>query len=283
MAEPIADPSDALLVHGFAEFALLPDLLVRRLRRSDETDAALVRAWEQRLDEVGYNDGHVAADEGMPNGQALTEFMADDAYWFCRRMGLIEDEGALSEAGEIIARIGETPYRERSAEYSRRLTRRLARQIQRHFVGHGDRPLTDLLQGASAVLLSHGWPWSPELGGLLLSEVDTLLYWGARDWDRAEKIARDDLLSIRETEYRDLQKVATEEEMADPSAWPFFVATRIGDVHLGDADLAQDSPLTTTGLRATAMALVFAQLMSLGGAVRGPQLLRPWDPPRYGG
>ena len=168
-------------------------------------------------------------------------------------------------------------------EDSRRLTRWLARQIQQYFVGHEDRPLTDLLQGTSAVLLSHGWPWSPELGGLLLSEVDTLLYWGARDWGRAEAIAQDGLLSVRLEEYGRIEGAATDEEMADPNAWPFYLATRIGDAHLGDANLARDSRLTTTGLRATSMALLYAQLMSLGRALTGPQLLRPWDPPRDGG
>ena len=282
MAEPVAPAQEALLVRCFAEFDLLPDLLEYRLRHPDETEDAVVGAWGRLLDEIGYNDGHVEADEPIPDGMTLTDLMADDAYEFCRRIDLIADGGALVESGEIIARMGEAPYRERSTEDSRRMTRILAERIQLRFLGDDDTPLTDLLQRASVVLASHGWPWSPRLGGLLLTEVDTLLHWGALDWAAAETLAREDLVAIRLRQYEVMARAATDEEMADEGAWPFYLAKLIGDEHATDPGLARDSSSTTTGLRATGMALVFAQLTSLGGIVTGPQVLRPWDPPEDG-
>ena len=215
-----------------------------------------------------------------------------DALDFCRRIGLITGLGELSDRGVSIARMGDIPYRERAGAGLREVTRILAQQTQRNFLGADGLPLTDLLQGASAALASHGRIWPPELGGLLLSEVDRLLHWGALDSAKAERIARRDLLSIREREYRDMELwdvpevsdvaamyVGAEVEDAFDARDEHAFATRIQAAHEGDPELAQGSPLTTTGLRATAMALVHAQLLSLGGTMMGPQLLRPWEPP----
>ena len=70
------------------------------------------------------------------------------------------------------------------------LTRILALQTQTRYRGANDLRLTDLLQGASAVLASHGQPWSLILRGLLLAEMDTLLHWGFTDAATAESLAR---------------------------------------------------------------------------------------------
>ena len=290
MVEPVTSTRQALLVRCFAEFDVLPDLLARLPPKSKEADAEIVHAWARVLDEVGYNIDHVEDDE-LPDGVSLRAFLARDALDFCRRIGLITGLGELSDRGVSIARMGDIPYRERAGAGLREVTRILAQQTQRNFLGADGLPLTDLLQGASAALASHGRIWPPELGGLLLSEVDTLLHWGALDSAKAERIARRDLLSIREREYRDMDLwdvsevsdvavmyVGADIEDAFDARDEHAFATRIQATHESDPELAQGSPLTTTGLRATAMALVHAQLLSLGGTMMGPQLLRPWEP-----
>ena len=134
MAERIVPAPEPLLVRCFAEFGLLPDLLVRRLHHPDETDAETVDAWEQVLDKRGCNIDHVLDDE-IPSGMSLETFMPRDALDFCQRIALVDDQGALSEPGLFIARMGETKYKKRPAADSREMTRILGEQIQRNFLG----------------------------------------------------------------------------------------------------------------------------------------------------
>ena len=300
MAGPLVPAAEPLLVHCFAEFDLLPDLLVRRLRHPDETDAETVDAWARVLDKRDCNSDHVLDDE-IPGGVPLETFMARDALVFCQRIGLLDEQGALSEPGLFIARMGETKYKKRSAADSREMTRILGEQIQRSFLGADDQPLTGLLQSASTVLAARPGGWPGELGGLLLSEVDTLLHWGVLDAARATRLARRGLLDIREVELRDIRQSAggvtydgpapeglsralpdeLVESMLDETRTEEEFAARIEDAHESDPRLSQESPLTITGLRATAMALVFAELFALGGLL-GPQVLCPWEAPGDG-
>ena len=301
MAEPLVPAPEPLLVRCFAEFDLLPDLLVRRIHHPDETDAETVDAWERVLDKRGCNIDHVLDDE-IPSGMSLETFMPRDALDFCQRIGLVDDQGALSEPGLFIARMGETKYKKRRAADWREMTRMLGEQIQRNFLGADDLPLTALLQSASAVLASRLGGWPGELDGLLLSEVDTLLHWGVLDSARATRLARRGLLDIREVEYRSIRQsmgldVSPEstgvfslrdsrsedllDSMLDETRAEEQFAARLEDVHADDPRLSGESPLTITGLRATAMALVFAELFALGGLL-GPQVLCPWGTPEDG-
>ena len=50
----------------------------------------------------------------------------------------------------------------------------------------------------------------------------------------------------------------------------------VAEVHWSRPDLAQGSPLTVTGLRATAMALTFSQLVAQTLKTLPLQVLRPW-------
>ena len=209
MAKRVATTPRPLLVRCFAEFDVLPDLLGRLDPETSATDAEIVHAWGRALNEVGYNIDHVEDDE-FPKGASLRPFLARDALDFCRRIRLIVGEGRLSDSGGFICLMG------RNLSYSMRvgvgflITRQLAQLTQENFLGAGGLPLTDLLQGASAALASHGRTWPPALGGLLLSEMDTLLHWGVLDSAKAERMARRDLLSIREREYERVEREGAE-------------------------------------------------------------------------
>ena len=295
MAEAIVSAPEPLLVRCFAEFDVLPDLLVRRLRHPNETEAETVDAWEQTLDELGCDIDHVE-DDDIPGAMSLTAFMARDTLSFCRRIGLVDARGALSAPGLFIARMGEMPYRQRPEEDSREMTRMLADGIHRGFLGADDLPLAGLLQRASAELASQHGLWPSELGGLLLSEVDALLRCGVVDSAKAEDLARSELAMMRVREFDALSSLddslagdadflALQAPLPSPDDQPIeeqFTA-RLEAAYANDPRWAPGAPLTTTGLRATAMALVFAELLALGGLLMGPQVLCPWEAPEDAG
>ena len=54
------------------------------------------------------------------------------------------------------------------------------------------------------------------------------------------------------------------------------MADVLSELHWSDPTLAQSSQLTSTELKATAMAMTFSQLLS--HTVEEPQVLQPWLP-----
>ena len=261
------------LVRCFAEFSLLPDLL--NLYLPGESRERTVERWEGLLDDIGYNSEHIES-RYIPGGVALTEFVADDALRYCSWIELIDAGGGLSDAGVRIADIAGKSFDERGEDESRALTKALAEQTQRHYAGEDGLPLTDLLQRACAVVASHGQPWHRALRGLLLAEMDTLLHWGFTDASTAESLARE-LPSHRQRvldAMRGVPEALDEEGHIDP----LQAAEVISEFHWRNPDLAQGSPMTTTGLKATAMAMVFAQLLSQSFERVALQVLRPWVP-----
>ena len=125
------------------------------------------------------------------------------------------------------------------------------------------------LQDASADLALGGQPWSGRVDGLLLAEVDTLLWWGFADAERASEVAGE-LRGIRRrvlgllTEANPEFAMAAEEEVASlenvPGAVSFSDAVAIW--HYDKPELAGASDFSITELRVTAMAMVFAELLS---------------------
>ena len=147
-------------------------------------------------------------------------------------------------------------------------------QIQEHYRGDDDLPLTELLQSASAVLASHGHAWPDGLDGLLLIEMESLLYWGhvdatvaARLVYRLPEVRRDVIRAFR----RDPEVAEGRYEIDAVD-----VADTLAEVHWRSDGLALDSEMTVMGLRATAMAMTFAQLLSQTLFLSPVQLLRPW-------
>ena len=256
----------------FAEFSLLPDLL--SIYRPEFTRDEVVEHWGRLLDDIGYNADHVE-NRFVPNGMTLTGFMADDALRFCHWIYLIGPRGALTPPGRQVAGLARKPLEDRGEEESRRLTRTLAIQTQHLYRGADGLRLTDLLQGACAVLASHGQPGRPILRGLLLAEMDTLLHWGFIDAATAESLARR-MSSFRQRVIDAMREVREDAPRTGEEEAAIAMADIVSELHWRDPILAQSSQLTSTELKATAMAMTFSQL--LAHTLEEPQVLRPCVP-----
>ena len=258
------------LARCFAEFYLLPDLLDRYADgRRTRTDPD----WAQLLDAMGYNADHVE-DRFIPDGTTLTEFIAEDAERFCRRIGLIGPRGGLSPAGRRLVRIARVPLEERGEREARELTNVLAEKIQEHYLGHRDLPITTLLQAASAALASHGHAWPNGLNGLLLVEMESLLKWGFGDADEAQRLVH----RLPKVRREVIRAFGEDPEVAEGryTISAVDVADLLAEVHWNRSELALGSDLTVMELRATAMALTFAQLLSQTVVSSPVQVLQPW-------
>ena len=259
------------LVRVFAEFALLPDLLHEYRRQPDGS----VGRWTSLLGRIGYNEDHVD-DRHLPGGVDLTAYMAEDAMRLCERIRLVH--GGLTVAGTRLANLAVTPVKERNAASYRTLTDTLALQIQQHYLGIDGLVVTQVLQSASAMVGASPHPWRRTLGGLLLVELETLLHQSFMDAARASALVSD-LPRIR-TRARDALLREAVPDAVNPrgGVYPEALADAVTAVHVSDPDLGRRSTLTTTELRATAMALTFAQLLVEAQYGFLIQFLRPWVP-----
>ena len=161
------------------------------------------------------------------------------------------------------------------------LTRVLAEQMQDGYRGDNGTPLTDFLVRASNTLWALGDAWPYGLQGLLLVEMEALLHWAFVDAAEAER-ALQRLRSVRLEVIAALgvdQEVRAGREAVDATV----VAEVLAEVHWSRPELAQESTLTVTELRATAMAMVFAQLLSQSLFALPLQVLRPCGKPEDAG
>ena len=274
MAEPVIGRRGGV-VRCFAEFSLLPDLL-----HAHAENPGSIEDWRQLLDERPCNQEHVE-DEFVPWGGTMTETMAEDADRFCRWVGLIGEAGDLSPAGGRIARIGEMPLEVRDKLATGVLTRVLAEQIQECYLGVDGLRVANLLSLACTELSWSGHEWPDGLQGLLLVEMETLVHWAFVDADRANGLVNH-LPIVRDQVIHALRRdpeVRAGRETVDATV----VAEVLAEVHWHREELALDSELTLTELRATALALIFAELLAQSLLTLPLQVLRPRRSPERGG
>ena len=250
----------------FAEFAMLPDLLQRGLR-----EPVTVSDWTSHLEQSGFDEDHVSLAD-MPRDRSIhARFVAADAISFCERLDLLGPDGELTAAGRRLAELAplEFPPPEGPDVRARELAAVLTEQLERHYLGAGGLSLVRFLQDASAGLAAGGQPWSGWVDGLLLAEVDTLLWWGFADAERAAEVARG-LAGVRHrvlgllTEANPAFVMQADVEVGGlehvPGAVSFSDAVAIW--HYDKPELAGASDFSITELRVTAMAMVFAELLS---------------------
>ena len=242
------------LVRAFVELGLLPDLLHAYRLWPDEWLAR----WTALLDETGYSEDHVD-DRHVAGDIDLTTYMAQDAMGLCRRIQLVDRR--LTAVGRDLANIALTPARQRDAAAYQTLAARLAHQIQRHYLGANGLAVAHLLQSASAVLASPAYPWRRTLGGLLLVEMEALVHAAFHDAARANTLVSE-LPEIR-TRARNALLREKVPDAVNPrgGVFPEVLADAVAALHLSDPRLVQQSTLTTTELRATAITLTFAELL----------------------
>ena len=250
----------------FAEFAMLPDMLSHGLR-----GPVTVADWTSHLARTGFNEDHLDEEDMPRNRSAHAGFIARDAIRFCEWLDLLSPAGELTAAGRRVAELAvlEPPPPEGPDVGARELAAVLAVQLEQHYLGAGGLPLVRFLQDASADLAGDGHPWSGPVGGLLLAEVDTLLWWGFADAERAAEVARG-LAGVRHrvlgllTEANEAFVLDPVEEAPGlghvPGAVSFSDAVAIW--HYDKPELAAASDFSITEVRVTAMAMVFAELLA---------------------
>ena len=267
---------------AFAEFTALP-----RLLRVQASGPGNIEGWVRALKKWGFNKDHLEKED-IPGRRAdLPWFIADDAMRFCEWLQLIGDDGRLTPAGERVASLADEdededrspassppPIAPRSpplsrTEQSRLLTAVLAEQMQRHYLGADGLELVPLLQDASSALAAEGLAWSEHAGGLLLAEVDTVLHWGFIDAERAREVARElpfvrgDIMARLETADRGLGPGHGGWLGGTGGVpWPIMFSDAVAIWYYYKPEFAMNSRLSITELRATALAMVFAELFT---------------------
>ena len=257
MAEQVADRS--VLLHTFAEFDLLPDLLAMALDSSGHVDPILevVERWAAYLEHVRANLDHVEADE-FSYGPGQYRHLAWDLWDFVERMGWVEGF-RLSPVARHLAAIAERPIDARTEDDTRFLELGIGGSVRRRYLGADGRRVVDLLQDAAArpAQVENGWILS--VPGLLLVEFEALIYWAFKDPGYAAELPGR-LVPLREEardNYMDPAPVPKDQVMYQT----VVVADAVAAHYVDTAGLAMDTGLTVTALRSTAMLLTFGGLL----------------------
>ena len=273
MAAPV--DAHAGLARWLAEFWLLPDLLALTEPGPRPPDT-----WGALLDAEGFTTGHIENDS-LAERADLPLHMAADAWRTATWLDLIDREG-LTEPGQVIAYIVEAEKSEDQAEKSedqaekprKRATKpqsrtqvvwqpaeaTLARQIKAHYLGADGRPVVDLIAVAADAL----WervdedPWITLCPGLLLAELETLLYLAYADPRRAESLARE-LPKLRVLAMRGQGLPPRRHDLLNMTFCADEVTSYLLD-DLFDEAAGDDLWPTLTAVRATISLLVFSNL-----------------------
>ena len=279
MATPI-DPH-AGLSRWFVEFHFLPDLLLLTEPRSRPPDPSFLTesrphppdTWAALLAEKGFTTDHI--EEGaLAQGADLPRQMAADAWRTSTWLRLIDGEG-LTEPGQVIACIAEAEKPQTRSEKSRKKAKKprsrtqavwqpaeaiLAGQIKAHYLAADGRPVVDLIQiGADAL-----WeridedPWITLCPGLLLAELETLLYLAYADPRYAESLARE-LPALRALAMRGRGLPPRRHDLLNMTFHADAVTGYFLE-HLFDEAAGDDLWPTVTAVQATLSLLVFSNL-----------------------
>ena len=266
-----ARPPPGALVKSFAEFPLIPDLLCLY----DPEGGNWEKEWAHFMDMWQCDMDHIE-DRHLPVGMAVIKGMVEDAFQFCRRIGLIGPRGGVSSAGRRLIELSNR-VQIGDSHHEHVLAKTLAIQIHSNFRGAGGLRITELVQAAATVLSSYAYDWPRGLEGLMLGELETLLHWGSIDATRAERLVHQ-LPEIRLETLEAIRRVPSREVMdEDGHLDSIIVATTLCEIHWSRDDLALNSELDTTSVRATAMALIYAQLVAETVIEKSLTVLRPWQ------
>ena len=249
MAAPV-DPQ-AGLARAFAEFWLLPDLLA-----AWTPGAAPPESWVRLLEREGYTVDHIE-DEQLPEGPDLASIMAADAWRVARWLELLDD-GGVTDAGSRVAQVAQVPFETRNEAAWRDTHATLAQQIRTCYRGAGGASIADLLQTGANVLAEAEDVWTRFCPGLLLAEIEALLYLAHADAERAIALASD-LAKHRVRAMRDYPPpMEAVDEILNMSAHAdavsrYFIEDLPGHIN--------ESVLTLTAAQATAILFVYCGLL----------------------
>ena len=249
MVAPV-DPQTGL-ARAFAEFWLLPDLLAAWTPGTVPPES-----WVRLLNREGFTVDHIE-DEELPEGSDLASIMAADALRVCQWLELVDDYG-LTEAGLQVAQVAQVDFESRNEAAWKESDGIVAEQIRKCYLGAGGVRIVDLLQTGADVLAEAEDIWINYCPGLLLAEIEALLYLAHTDAARATALAGD----LAKHRVRAMREYSSPNQDVDEillmSAHVDAVSTYFIQELPGHID---ESVLTLTAAQATAILIVFCGLL----------------------
>ena len=169
------------LARAFAEYSLLPDLLVRTV-----PGEGAPASWTQLLGDIGFTVDHIDDDE-LPPGLGVTAIMAEDAWRISQWLELVDADG-LTDAGRQIAEVARTSMKDRSEAVWGPADAVLAQQVRECYRGGDGLCIADLVRDGAGTLEQAEDNRARFCPGLLLVEFESLLYLAQADPPRARAL-----------------------------------------------------------------------------------------------
>lgn len=265
---------DHPLARAFADFHLLPDLL--RLAGT----AKRLNSWRKLLESEGCSLDHVE-DGDLPEGaSSVYDWMAQDAEKLSLRLRLLESSQtnagvSLTGIGQTIAAVAQRPLAARNAADAEVVRKALAPQVLACHLGRDGSPVADLLVKGAGALAETSHVWAGYCPGLLLVEMDALAHEATAEDGRADRLL-EDLVSHRG---HAMHAHGAPSPDVEPVENLLSHADNVTHFYLHNLEYDQRSEATVTGLRATAMLLVYAGILDQGAPLGPVQYLTPPAPP----
>ena len=258
MVAPV-DPETGL-VRVLAEFWLLPDLLA--LAEPGDSPPA---SWADLLARQGYTIDHIEDDDVQSDPDDpdpdLAPIMSDDTWRLARWLELIGPNGLTAE-GRAVASVADYASESRTEYVWRPVEDVIANQITRFYLGANGRPIADLLlAGARTLWDARNHEWVSLAPGLLLVEIEALLYLAFADPQRAVDLSG----RLAQNRAEAMRGAAPPLPGINASVRLVNMAVHADSVaryYLDDlSGFVNDAVLTCTAAQATSMLLVFCDLL----------------------
>ena len=265
------------LVRGFADFDLLPDLLVRTSGSAGSygagqsilgNQAALLDRWESVLADADPNMDH-AEPEDLPVGLSAERFLAEDALGLTRRLGLVVG-AELSVSAVNVLDIGKQLPGDRDEEDYRRVRQTLADGVRDRYIGRDGLEIVPLVLEGARLLAETDHIWASYIPGLMLVEFEALIHWAFARPIRAQRL-RDELVTYRDVAMHRYGQPSPDVPPIDNLLLHADATTRL---YLETEELAARTDLTVTEVRSTAMLLTYAGVLE-EAALAPVHYLRP--------
>ena len=131
--------------------------------------------WLRFLQNSGFNTDHIETDD-LAVDDSIDYFLANDAWALALRLGLAH-RTALTGRGRRLARIGATPWEDRTEADDRAVEDIVVESIRTHYVSPEGASVLDLVVSGAEILAATDHIWASYVPGLLLAEFEALIYW----------------------------------------------------------------------------------------------------------
>ena len=259
------------LARTFVEYELLPRLLALSSTAGAHGPPT---SWFKFLSENECNLEHLL-DEDMPASDELVTHLARDAWHLVWELKLVSETG-LTTTGRRIADLQNFSWQVRDVEASygggvsdistigeftirnqAALANLLKQQLKTCYRGQDDLDITSLLQRGAGLLADTNHVWAAYCPGLLLVELEALIYTACTDSTQAVQLC-DDLMVNRDVAMHHYG-------MPSPDVLPMQNlvdhADAVAVFYFNDLELIEDTGPGLSVSRATAMLFTFCGLL----------------------